>query len=89
MGKWTYHMTHSFKDKDGKQVEFVSQLYQVGVYAIINNDPAMQLNITPSAIVKIEQKLLRQQKNGEITDLVFGSKITVSDVTGLFEEVKS
>lgn len=88
MGKWTYHTTHSFKNKDGKEVSFVSQLYRIGVYAIINNDPAMQINTTPSEIVKMEKKLLAQQKKGKITDLIFGNEITVSDDTGFYQEVK-
>lgn len=88
MAKYTYHTSHSYKDGDGNQVTFQTQLYQVGVYAIVNDDPAMQLNLTPGVIVSMEKKLKKQERNGKITDLVFGSEITVSDETGFWEEIK-
>jgi hypothetical protein len=86
--KWTYHTSHSYKDKDGKEYSFQSQLYQVGVYGIINGDPSMQMNIPPSALVKMEKKLKEQEKKGEIVDLVFGREITVTDDDSLYKEVK-
>jgi hypothetical protein len=87
MGTWKYHTSHSYKNKDGKEVTFNTQLYQVGVYGIIN--PGIQTCMMPKDIVSAEKKLLRAKQKGEITDLVFGPEITVSDDTGLFIEVKT
>lgn len=87
MAKYTYHKTHSYKDK-GERVSFISQLYKIGVYGIVNGDPAMQMNLTPSQIVRLEKKLKQAQEKGEITDLEFGESITVTDKSGLWEEVE-
>lgn len=87
MGTWTYHMTHSYK-LNGIQMNFVSQLYQVGVYCILNNDPSRQSCMIPKNIVEAEKLLRKAEEEGTITDLVFGTEITVSDDTGLFTEVK-
>lgn len=88
MGKWTYHMSHSYKIKDGISVSFATQLYQIGVYAIVNNDQSKQSCMTPKNIVACEEILRKAEKEGKISDLVFGQEITVSDDTGLFIEVK-
>lgn len=85
--KCTYHTNHSYKDKDGTEVKFVTQLYQVGVYGIVNNNPALQGNFTPPAISKLEKKLKAEEAAGTITDLQFGPKIKVSDESGLWEEI--
>jgi hypothetical protein len=87
--QWTYHTSHSFKDAKGKQVTMLTQLYTIGVYAIVNGDPAMQMNLRPKDMVKIEKQLKMLEQIGEITELQFGSPITVSDIKGLFERVEN
>ena len=88
MGKWKYHTSHAYKTGEGKEISFMSQLYKIGVYGIVNNDPDMQISTTPGKMAILEKKLKKEQKEGKITDLVFGREITVSDETGFFEEVK-
>jgi hypothetical protein len=89
----TYHKTHSYKfiDEESNQemtINFITQLYQIGVYFIINNDPLQQGGIKPNEFKRIEKSLKKQEENGEITDLVFGSPITViEDDDGLWKEV--
>ncbi len=87
MKKYTYHVTHNFTTEKNEKVSFVSQLYQVGVYAIINSNAALQFNLLPSDIVKTEKKLTKDFNSGKITDLRFGREITVSDSSGFWEEV--
>lgn len=84
---YTYHTSHSFKDKEGNEHRFVTQLYAVGIYGILNGDPAMQGTYTPSQIVNIEKKQREAVQRLEITDLQFGRKIKVTDASGLWEEV--
>lgn len=84
--KVTYHNFHSYI-ADGKKITCITQLYKVGVYAIINNDPALQFNWTPMKIRATEKKLRKQEADGNITDLVFGREMVVSDSTGFWEEV--
>lgn len=85
--QWTYHTSHSFTDEQGQKMSAQTQLYQVGVYMIVNGDPALQFNIEPKAIVKMEKSLTKDAAAGKITDLTWGPEITVSDETGFFEEV--
>jgi len=85
---WTYHVSHKFtQTSSGKKVSVLTQLYKTGVYAIVNNDPAMQLSLEPKALVKIETGLKKDFAAGKIKDLEFGRAITVSNETGYFEEV--
>ena len=87
--KWTYHISHSLINSAGDKVTFMSQLYQVEVYAIINGDPGLQCNLTPANIEKTEKHLRKLEKQGNITELQFGEEITVSDATGFFEKVET
>lgn len=89
MSTWTYHTFHSYRTNKGEQVNCTTQLYQIGIYLIVNNDPGMQATTTPTNMVKLEKNLKQREKKGEISELVFGPEITVSDVTGFFEEVKT
>ena len=85
---WTYHISHSLINNAGDKVTFMSQVYKVGIYAIINNDSGLQCDLIPSDIVKTEKKLRKLEKQGKITELQFGQEITVSDDTGFFERVE-
>lgn len=86
--KWTYHESHKYKDsKTNKEFQMITQLYKVGVYTIVNGDPAWQTSMTPNQIVKIEKHLKKMEEKGDIKDLEFGISITVSDDSGFYEEV--
>jgi len=88
--KWTYHRSHSFINSKGKTTSMITQLYQIGVYAIIDGNPALQFSFTPSDIVRIEKQLKKDLSNNEISSLEFGLPITVTkNEDGLFEEVKN
>lgn len=71
-----------------KAFNYVTQLYQVGVYFIMNNNSGMQANLTPSDLVKLRKQLNKELENGIIKDLVFGRSISVSDETGLWKEIE-
>jgi hypothetical protein len=87
--KWKYHTTHSYTlIKGDKKMCFITQLYKIGVYGILNSDPAMQVSFTPSNMVKIEKTLHKDLCEGVIKDLEFGREIVVSDETGFYEEVE-
>jgi hypothetical protein len=73
---YTYHTSHSFVEKD-KKMDMLTQLYKVGVYAIVNSDPALQLNLTPKDMVSIERRLNKGVILNEISDLKFGRAISV------------
>lgn len=83
----TYHQTHSFTDCQGVSHSLATQFYQIGIYGILDNNSSMQMNLTPKELVKIEKKLVKNEKEGKISNLSFGSAITVSDKSGLWEIV--
>ena len=89
MKKWKYHVTHSFVDSTGKKMSAITQLYQVGVYAIVNNNPAWQMSLSPNQMVTTERKLKKFAEKGEIKDLEFGLPITViEDENGLYKKLE-
>lgn len=83
----TYHKSHTFVE-NGTNIECITQLYQLGVYLIVNGDPAEQYVMQPKDMVKLEKRLKREEKKGNITNLEFGIPITVTGESGLWEEVK-
>jgi len=83
---YSYHTSHSFI-VEGKKQTFATQLYEIGVYGIFNNDPAMQGSFTPNDIVKIEKSLNKAFEKKEITDLTFGMPITVKEIDGFWAKV--
>ncbi len=86
MKKWKYHTSHRYKN-DGVEVYALTQLYQIGIYMIVNGDPRLQFNMTPNQMMTLERKL---RKNKDITDLEFGIEITVitDEDSGLYKELK-
>ena len=86
---FTYHKSHSFVDvQTGQKITFATQLYQIGVYGILNNNSSMQGNYEPKDIVKAEKNFIKLQEQNIIKDLVFGSPITVAQIDGLWKEVE-
>lgn len=85
---FTYHKSHSFiVVETGQKITFATQLYQIGVYGIMNNNSAIQGNYEPKDIVKAEKNFKKLQKQGIIKDLVFGTPITVAQIDGFWKEV--
>ena len=87
MSKITYHKSHSFVDKDGEAHTFVTQLYEVGVYGILDNNPRWQGHFTPNQIKKMEKNLQKEKNAGNIQSFELGIPITVSDESGFWKEV--
>lgn len=85
--KYNYHK-HSSYIHNGVKTSMTSQLYQTGVYIIIDNNPALQFNLTPSQMVSREKKLIKGFKDKEIEDLVLLGEITViKNEDGFWEEL--
>jgi hypothetical protein len=88
MAKWTYHKQHSYIEvKTGTKSTLSTQLYFVGVYCILDNNPLQQFSLKPSKLVKIEKKLKEEQEKGIIKDLVFTNPITVTKTDNGFEKI--
>lgn len=88
MAKVTYHKSHKFVTNEGVEHTFITQLYQIGVYGILDNDPTMQGNFSPTQIKKMEANLQKQLDAGEIKSFELGIPITVTDKSGLWEKIK-
>ncbi|KAA6302822.1 MAG: hypothetical protein EZS26_000992 [Candidatus Ordinivivax streblomastigis] len=82
---YTYPVSATWTENDVEK-SYVTQLYQIGVYVIFNNNPAMQGNMPPSGMVKLAKALNKSEVSGEITSLIWGRKINVSDNNGFWEE---
>jgi hypothetical protein len=86
---FTYHKSLSFIDAEtNEKHSFATQLYQIGVYGIMNNNSASQGSYEPNQLVKAEAKFKKYQEAGVIKDLVFGESITVAKVDGFWKEVQ-
>ena len=86
---YEYPITIQITYADGAIDNIITQLYQMGVYVIINNDPEMQFITSPEEIIYLEQKLKGNLESGEIKNIVFGRLIKVrEDDNGLYQEVK-
>lgn len=84
---WTYSPFHSFKVGD-KEASMASQLYQTGIYIILNNDPALQFGSYPQNMMNMEKKLNKDFKEGKITDLVLSTPIKVAeDENGFYIQI--
>ena len=88
--KYKYHISHSYYHKESNEkIHFLTQLYQIGIYGIVNNDPALQGSFSPNKIVQIEKHVKKELEEGNISDLEFGREIIVrKDKDGFWEEVK-
>ena len=86
---FTYHKSLSFVDVEtNEKYSFATQLYQIGVYGIMNNNSASQGSYEPSQLIKAENKFKKYQEAGLIKDLTFGTPITVAKVDGFWTEVQ-
>ena len=89
--KWKYPIHLSFvvptKEHGDVKQSLQTQLYQIGVYGIWNNNSSEQGSYTPNQLVSLVRKLRKAEEKGEIKDLELGREITVSDETGFFVEV--
>jgi hypothetical protein len=84
--KFTYSPFHSFKI-EGKEHCMQSQLYQIGVYVIYDNNSSYQGGATPSGIVKLQRRLRQAEMRSEITDLQFSIPIKVAEVEGFWKQI--
>jgi len=87
MAKVTYHKSHTLITLDGKEFNFATQLYQIGVYGIVNNDPSLQSSFQPQQIKKMERDLMKDKKEGKIKDFILGIPITVTDDSGFWVKI--
>ena len=88
MAKVTYHKSHKVVTNEGAEHTFVTQLYQTGVYGILNNDPSMQGNYTPAQIRKMEKSIQKDVDEGKLKSVELGVPITVTEKSGFWEEVE-
>lgn len=87
---WTYYVSASFDYNNGKEITnqcYATQLYQIGVYIIWNNNSSSQGNMTPNQMSTLRRKLISDEKKGTISNLQRGREIVVHEVDGFFKEV--
>ena len=58
MKTYSYYASWSYTDiKEKVDVSVLTQLYKVGVYGIINNEPNSQFTTTPAILQRLHKKL--------------------------------
>lgn len=85
--KVKYYASLSYTNKDGKKINFVTQLYQVGLYLCISEDGVPhQSSTTPTRFAKAQKEHIAQMDK-EKWEYKLGSLKIARKVNGLWEEV--
>ena len=80
---WTYNKSCTITVKEtGHTESFATQLYQVGIYVIFNNNASQQGTMTPAQL----QKMCKDIKNDSNVTASFGPEITVEKIDGMYVE---
>lgn len=82
---YSYPRTMYIEYSDSSTFQYVTQLYQIGVYIIMNNDSQLQFNFTPKDMEKFVKNMLKDDK---IKSVDKGRIVNVQEVDGLFKEVE-
>lgn len=82
---WTYYRSGKMLLKDGTATSFATQLYQIGVYLIIDNNSALQGGTHPKNMERLVKDWEKKKEEG--ATILWGSSITVTEEDGFFEEV--
>lgn len=87
MAKGTYYSSMSWTE-DGKEFSMATQLYQVGLYIVINQGNRMlqQGSTTPTALARQQKKHIKKLE-GQGIEVRLGSTVTATDESGLWEKV--
>ena len=70
---------------EGEQLSIATQLYQVGIYVIVNGH---QTTLTAKGAQKLFNEIKKDFASGKIQNLVLGREIAVFDDGGLLKEVE-
>lgn len=86
---YSYHVSYSYFDiKLNKSIVILTQLYIIGIYIIINNNPSEQYNLSPKNLVKIDKDINNKEEKNLIKNLIKGRKINVIETNNGYEEIK-
>lgn len=80
-----YPCSISYLTKEGQEVNIHTQLYALGLYVIINNDPAKTFS-TPQSMEKQKKKLIEAEKEGLIRDLRFGPEYSAVKIDNFWQK---
>jgi hypothetical protein len=72
----TYHKTHTVTIM-GSKCNFEAVLHPDGVQFKIDGLCLIPISIPPKAMLTLEKRIARDNKSGEISDLVWGDEVTV------------
>lgn len=86
--QWKYYASSEITHPDGELESYQSQLYQIGVYVIFNNNSAQQVSFTPAKIQKMCKQIQKDVENGTLKAVKWGREIVVEEVDGLYVEVQ-
>ena len=82
---YSYPVSMFIEFNDNTTFQYVTQLYQLGVYIIMNKNPQLQFESTPQRMEKFVNQMLKDDK---IKSVDKGRIINVQEVDGFFKEVE-
>ena len=82
---YSYPISMFIKFNDNTTFQYETQLYQIGVYITINNNPRLQFNLTPQRMERFVNKIL---KDDNIKSINEGRIVNVQKVDGFLKEVE-
>ena len=85
--KWIYHKSAIITLLNGNKESYVTELYQTGIYVILNDSPASQFSTTPKELEKLCKSIKKDLNEKKILNVEWGPEITVERLDSLYKEV--
>ena len=84
---WTFYKSATIITPEGKEETFQSQVYQIGIYIIFNNNSSQQGSLSPAQMEKMCKAMQKDLEDGTIKEIKWGPIVTVKKVNGFWKEV--
>jgi hypothetical protein len=84
--EWSYPVSATWTNNKDQKEHYATNLYQTGVYLIINDKPKLQFNLTPQDMQDTYEAMLEDEEAGHLSDIKWGRKIVVIKEKGFYKE---
>ena len=81
--KWKCPLSIDFVLADESEVSIIFQVYAIGIYCIIDGDPARQYNLTPGQAQNRWRKI-KKALGKDVTKLEHSAERTVEEINGFY-----
>lgn len=84
---WTFYKSATITTPESKEETYQSQVYQIGIYVIFNNNSSMQATFSPAQMEKMCKTMQKDLEKGIIKEIKWGPEVTVKKVDSFWKEV--